>query len=389
MAVSWRRKGGLYLFLALVLLVGGWAVASATGWLDVLPGRVFPFLRQRAALSAGDFPAGVTAPGDEVATIPLRPTLIGFVPRGSAAPLLLATGEGGAEARPGLLKSAYALDARAIPFLREEELRNALAAGGDRGGVDMAVVTVDRLAAWADALRDAAPRVEMLLGRSRGEDALAAVRVPALASLRGKRLATASQSASQYFALWLLMRAGLTPLDVRWVELPSAFDAGRALREGRADAVVGMTADVEAAARERGGTVLATTADAPHLIASVLVARGEFAARYPDAVRRVVRGLLDADAAQLKDASAGARLLGDVAPQLGDPTEAVRTSAPATLKDNLAFFGLAGEAPVTYEELYQSALQLFAKLERRTEPLRKPGETLDLSTLRGLEARGP
>jgi ABC-type nitrate/sulfonate/bicarbonate transport system substrate-binding protein len=174
------------------------------------------------------------------------------------------------------------------------------------------------------------------------------------------------------------------------VELSSAFDAGRALREGRADAAVGPTAEVEAAAKERGGKVLATTADAPHLISTVLVARGEFAARYPDAVRRIVRGLFDANVAVLKDPAPAARLLGDVAPQLGDPSEAVRSSAPATLKDNLAFFGLAGEAPVTYEELYQSALQLFAKLERRTEPLRGAGETVDLSALRGVaEARGP
>ena len=135
--------------------------------------------------------------------------------------------------------------------------------------------------------------------------------------------------------------------------------------------------------------MLATTADAPHLIASVVLARGEFAARYPDAVRRILRGLVDANVAVLRDPVPAARLLGDVAPQLGDPNAAVRSTAPATLKDNLAFFGLAGEAPVTYEELYQSALQLFARLERRTEPLHGAGETLDLSALRGMaEARG-
>ena len=131
--MAWRRKGGLYLFLALVLLVSGWAVASATGWLERIQAKVFPSLRLRATLSAGDFPAGVTAPGDEVASIPLRPTVVGFVPRGSDAALLLATGGTGPDARPGLLKSAYAIDARAVPFLKEEELRAALAEGGERG----------------------------------------------------------------------------------------------------------------------------------------------------------------------------------------------------------------------------------------------------------------
>ena len=385
-----RRKAGLVLFLALALVVAGWAAASASGGLERLKDRLFPALRPRTALTPGDFPAGVTAPGEDVASLPLRPAVIGFVPRGSAAALLLATGGTGAEARPGILKAAYALDARAVPFLRDDELRAALAAGGDRGGVDLAALPVDRLAAWAPALRDVAPRVEMLLGRSRGQDALAAVGVPSLAALKGKRLATAPQSAGHYFALWLLMRAGLAPADVRWVELGSGLDAGRALREGRADAAVGMSTDVEAAARERGGQVLATTADAPHLISTVLVARGEFAARYPDAVRRIVRGLLDAQAAVLRDPGPGARLLGEAAPALGDPAEAVRTSPPATLKENLAFFGLAGEAPVTYDELYQSAVQLFSRLERRTEPARLAEETRDLSALRGAaEVHGP
>lgn len=385
-----RRTGGLYLFVALLLVVAGWAAASATGGLERLKDRLFPSLRPRMTLSSGDFPAGVTAPGEDVASLPLRPTVIGFVPRGSAAGLLLAAGSTGPEARPGILKTGYALDVRAVPFLREEELVAALAAGGDRGGVDLAALPVDRLAAWTPALRNAAPRVEMLLGRSRGQDALAAVGVASLAGLKGRRLATAPQSAGHYFALWLLMRSGLGPADVRWVALGSAFDAGRALREGRADAVVGMSADVEAAARERGGQVLATTADAPHLISTVLVARGEFAARYPDAVRRIVRGLLDAAASVLRDPGPGARLLGEAAPQLGDPGEALRTSPPATLKENLAFFGLAGGAPVTYDELYQSAVQLVSKLERRTEPVRTAEETRDLSALRGTaEARGP
>jgi ABC-type nitrate/sulfonate/bicarbonate transport system substrate-binding protein len=187
----------------------------------------------------------------------------------------------------------------------------------------------------------------------------------------------------------VLSRAGLKTTDVSWVDLPSTLDAGRALREGRADAVVGLWGDVELAARDRGGAVLATTADAPHLVATVLVARGDFAARYPDAVRRVLRGLLDAGQSVLKDPTAGARLLGEVAPYLGDPIEAIRSAPPATLADNRAFFGLSGEAPVTYDELFQSAAALFRKL--RQGPQVPPAEdTRDLGALKYVsEARGP
>src|SRR5215470_14981827 len=380
-----RRKTGLYLFLALLVIAGGWLAASRLGVLDKATRRLFPALESTGTLSPGDFPAGVTAPGGDIASVPLRPTLVGFTARGSAAPLLLATGGvGEGQGKPaGLLRTGYSLDARAVVFARTNDLRKALEDGAERGGVDMAALSVDRVASWIHPLRDAAPRVVLLLARSQGADGLAAVGVPSLAQLKGRRLAVATASPGQYFALWLLMRAGLDTKDVRWVDLPSSLDAGLALREGRADAVVGLRGDVEAAAADRGGKVLASTADAPHLIATVLVVRGEFAARYPDGVRRTIRGLLDAAAATARDPMPAARLLGEVAPSLGDPRDAVRTEPPATLRENLAFFGIAGQAPVTYDELFQSAAALEARIGR-TPPPPAAEDTRDVTVLRSL-----
>ncbi|MCP3058086.1 ABC transporter substrate-binding protein [Myxococcus sp. K38C18041901] len=392
-----HRGPGLFLFLFLCVLGAAWVVASRMGYLDTLQARFFPSVREAVRLSPGDFPAGVSAPVADVASVPLRPVLIGFTARGSAASLLVAAGGATSLDNPaappgaaqGVLKTAYALDARAVLFAREEELRQALAIGAENGGVDMGFLSVDRLASWAPGLRDAAPRTLLLVGRSRGQEALAAVGVTDLAGLRGKRVGVYPFSSTHYFALWVLARAGLRTTDVRWVDLPSTLDAGRALREGRADAVVGLWGDVELAARDRGGAVLATTADAPHLVATVLVARGDFAARYPDAVRRVLRGMLDAGQAVLKDPAAGARMLGEVAPYLGDPTEAIRSAPPATLADNRAFFGLSGEAPVTYDELYQSAAALFQKL-KQGPPVPLAEDTRDLGALKYVsEARGP
>lgn len=381
--MAWRRKTGLYLFLALLAGAGAWVVASRTGLLDRATGRLFPALEKTRTLSPGDFPAGVTAPGGDIASVPLRPTLVGFTPRGSSASLLLATGGVGAEGKGGLLRTGYSVDVRAVVFARAPELRKALQDGAERGGVDMAVLSVDRVASWILPLRDAAPRVVLLLARSQGADALGAVGVSALPELKGRRLAVASGGPGHYFALWLLMRAGLGAGDVRWVDLPSALDAGLALREGRADAVVGLRGDVEAAVQDRGGRVLATTADAPHLVASVLVVRGEFAARYPDGVRRTIRGLLDAAAATVRDPMPAARLLGEVAPSLGDPREAVRGEPPATLRENLAFFGVSGQAPVTYDELFQSAAALEARLGKSPPPPAAE-DTRDVTVLRSL-----
>ncbi len=383
--MAWRRKTGLYLFLALLVVAGSWLVASWGGLLDRASRRLFPALEKTGTLSPGDFPAGVTAPGGDIASVPLRPTLVGFTPRGSAASLLLATGGvGDAQGKPaGLLRTGYSLDARAVVFARAADLRKALQDGAERGGVDMAALTVDRVASWIHPLRDAAPRVVLLLARSQGADALGAVGVASLPELKGRRLAVAPASSGQYFALWLLMRAGLGMRDVRWVDLPSALDAGLALREGRADAIVGLRGDVDAATADRGGKVLATTADAPHLVATVLVVRGEFAARYPDGVRRIIRGLLDAGAATLRDPVPAARLLGEVAPSLGDPREAVHGEPPATLRENLAFFGVTGQAPVTYDELFQSAAALEARIAKSPPPPAAE-DTRDITVLRSL-----
>jgi ABC-type nitrate/sulfonate/bicarbonate transport system substrate-binding protein len=226
------------------------------------------------------------------------------------------------------------------------------------------------------------------VGRSRGQEALAAIGAQAVADLRGKRIGVHPESSPWYFTLWTLSRAGVPLREVTWIDLPSTLDAGRALREGRADAVAGLYGDVDLAARDRGGKVLATTADAPHLVASVLVVRGEFAARYPDAVRRIIRGLLDAAAVVNREPFDAARLLGETAPYLGDPTDAIKSAPPATLPDNLAFFGLSGEAPVTYDELFESAAALFVKMGRLRKAARAE-DTRDLGALKYVaEARG-
>jgi hypothetical protein len=58
------------------------------------------------------------------------------------------------------------------------------------------------------------------------------------------------------------------------------------------------------------------------------------------------------------------------------------------LRENLAFFGLSGQAPVTYDELYQSAAGLFARLGN-TSPAPAAEDTRDLTVLRSLSESRP
>ena len=137
--------------------------------------------------------------------------------------------------------------------------------------------------------------------------------------------------------------------------------------------------------REKGGALVSSTADAPHLLATVLAVRGDFDARYPDAVRRLVRGALDANAQALRDPGPAAKVLGLLAPRLGDPADALQACPPASLQENLGFFGLSGESPVTYGVLFQSAAALGVKLGQSSAPV-DPQDTADLDSLKYVAA---
>lgn len=367
--------------MLLVLAAAGSLWAWSAGYVDRVRDRIWG---RPPRLSAGDFPAGVSAPVDDVASVPTRTTFVGYVPRGAVAGLIWAASEG------QLFKLSYAIDVKAMPFASEEALRRALMKGGDNGGVDLAAMSVSQLAMEAVSLRDAAPRAVLLLGRSRGQDALAVSKaITTAAQLKGKRIGVEARSTAGYFLLWVLSRAGLSLRDVTLVNLESAKEAGKELAAGKVDAAAGYAGDLEPAVTQLGGTFLSSTVDAPHLIATVLVARGDFAARYPDAIRRVLRGALDANATVAKDPGAGARALGEVAGWLGDPAEAIRQSPPASVRDNLSFFGLAGEAPVTYFELFQSASSLGTRLWNNP-PTPAAEDTCDLGALKYVSStRGP
>lgn len=360
----------IFFALFFLALAGASVAAVRLGYVERLRDRIYG---RPPRLTAGDFPAGVMAPIDDVVRIPTRPLVIGLVPRGSSAPVLWAAGD--AE-RPGLFRAGYAIDVKVQPFTREDDLRKALISGGENGGVDLAALPVSSVAMSASLLRDASPRVVMLLGRSRGHEMLVGKNLTALQQLAGKRIGVEDRSSAWYLVLWSLSRLGLSLRDVKLVPLDTAYSAGAALQREDLDAVAGFKGDVEGK-----GTTLSSTADAPHLTATVLVTRGDFAARYPDAIRRVIRAILDANAQSLKDATGPARALGETAPQLGDPLEAIAQAPPATVRDNLGFFGIAEEAPVTYFELFNSAEALNRKLFN-APPGPEAEDTVDLGPLK-------
>jgi len=358
-----------------VLLAAGAVLAAKLGYLELARDRLWG---RSPHLSAGDFPPGVSAPVDAVASLPNRATLLGLLPEGGTAPLLLA-GKGG-------FTKAYAMELRTVAFGSEAELRDALLKGAEHGGVDFAALSVASLAFNWQRLFDASPKTFGLISRSRGQEVLVATHAGSVGALRGLKLGCEPDSTSKYFALWALSRAGLAVGELKWVDLHGPADAPQALKDNLADAAVGASGALEPLAKDQGWTVLATTADAPHLLATVLVVRGDYAARFPDAVRRVLRGALEANQAANKSGDEAARALGDAAPQVGDPSEAMKHAVFASVKDNLAFFSLSGDSPVTYAEQFGSAAQLATKLGLLSAAP-AADDTADVASLRFISTR--
>jgi len=340
--------------------------------------------RPAPALSLADFPPGAIAPTSGLNAMPSQPLKLAVPPRAGSASLLWLSGGPGRHTDSPAAK-AYALDLDLSTYANGAEVSRALALGPDQGGVDAALVSVDDLAMRAATYRDAAPRAVALVARSQGSVALAAAGVDALPDLRGKRLAIPRAGPARYFALFLLARAHLGVSEVKLLPVDDSTQAAVALREGRADAAVGLTPEVALAAKDRNGAVLASSSDSPFLLDLVLVVRGDLAARYPEAVRRLVRAVLEANAAVRKDALDGARLLDAAAPALVDPVQAIKDEPPATLAENLAFFGIEGDAPVHFDELYASAAGLAVHLGEG-QPGADPREVREPAALRAVAA---
>lgn len=377
-----------------LLVLAGLAVIAGTLYhyrlvpqLDTLVDR-FRHKAPGKKLSLGDFPPGAVAPTTGLSAMPPRTLRLAVPQRAAAASLLWLTGGAGRHPDAPAAK-AYAVDVELVTYGDADAVRDALQAGPERNGVDAALVSVDDLGMRWPGFHEAAPRAVVLVARSQGSVALgAASGLANLGALRGKRLAVPASGAERYFALFLLARAGLGTADVQLVPEVDSEAAAKALREQRADAAVGLTSEVALAAKDRGGTVLATSSDSPFLLDFVLVVRGDLEARYPEAVRRLVRGVLEANEQVRKDALDAARLLDAAAPALGDPVQAIKDEPPATIADNLAFFSISGDAPVHFDELLASAANLAVRLG--TAPTGEdPGEIRDLNPLRAVIASPP
>ncbi|MBI2302333.1 MAG: OmpA family protein [Armatimonadetes bacterium] len=159
--------------------------------------------------------------------------------------------------------------------------------------------TLDMMVLFAEGLmKDSrtSPRIFQQIDWSSGGDGIV-VRgdINEVRDLKGKTIALAQNSPSEYYLFNLLIRSGLQPGDVKTKFTADAFQAAAAFASNAdVDACVSWAPDIYTISEKVKGTkLLSTTAEANRVIADVWAARADFAKDHPEVIQGLVSGIFD------------------------------------------------------------------------------------------------
>lgn len=270
--------------------------------------------------------------------------------------------------RPGKVwKDAKGQDFRLELVLIDDPvaMRDAYASGD----VHIGWATLDMLPLLVEGLRRDSrtmPRVYQQVDWSNGGDGIVCrSSINTMADVRGKTIVLAQNSPSHFFALNVLINAGLQPGDVEWKFTQDAFQAAAAFNADRNLAcVVSWAPDIYNLSEVTGNKLMVTTKTANKLIADVWFARADFARDNPDIIEGLVRGIFDSmvalEAQAEKQKVAQLMAEGYSLP----PADALGMLGDAhwtNYAENRDFF-LNQNNPVNFERIWNSAYFLYRKI---------------------------
>jgi len=257
-----------------------------------------------------------------------------------------------------------------VQFMLMEDVdarAKAFARGGD-DGVDIVWSTVDF---WANELpgfmkEGVNAKAVMQVDWSRGGDAIVADQsIHRIEDLKGKKVALASFTPSQWLFEYSIQNSSMDPSDQAAlaksiVGTNASPDARQDFTSGKVDAAVCWEPDVTEALKGRAGShILVSSKTAANLIADLMVAREDFIQQHPDVIKAFVEGWMDGTTEANRHPETAAKLLMENEPtyqQLGEDetTRELSTVKWATLEDNTKMFGLDGSDPL-FDRLFTQA----------------------------------
>jgi NitT/TauT family transport system substrate-binding protein len=269
-------------------------------------------------------------------------------------------------------------------------MRDAFAAGDVHigwGTLDMVPLFMEGFVDATGKPRDSRvmPRIYQQVDWSNGGDGIV-VRdyVKTVADLRGKKLALAQNSPSQYFALNMLIAGGVQPAEVEMIYTEDAFQAAAAFNAQKDIAgAVSWAPDIYNLEKVRGNRLLVTTATANKLIADVWFARADFATDHPAIVEALVRGIFEA-MEELKDEEARKRCAELMAAGYNIPasdTLAMFGDAHSTnWAENYQFF-MNQNNPANFERIWNQAYYLYRRIGAITHQAVPFDQVMDFSII--------
>ena len=378
------NTGGKILIALLGLGLIGFAV-----WKFVIPkkgkekGKNVEFAKADSPDKKGK--SGSAAKGDSTAGLG-RPVKVAIVTWGGYAGGIMAN-NGFSPNKDSTFWNEYDVEVE-FKVLNDFSARTAaLKSGGDSGGVDIAWITVDSHALQYPSIKSIDPKIFMQYDWSRGGDAIAVSKeIKDVTDLKNKRIAVAEATPSHYFALYVLSQADLKTDDVNWVFTDSAVQAANFFRQGKVDAAVSWSPDVYMAADDRkGGHILTSSKEATNLIADVFVVRGDFLKEHRDVVARFALGWFDGVNQVHNDPDKAAKLLAEGFEGVNEKAakSMLGNVKLPTYAENLAFFEITGDQLRGYNDIYNEASRLWAKLGKISGRV-QGNETVDTSILKGI-----
>lgn len=273
------------------------------------------------------------------------------------------------------------------------DMRDAYAAGDFHIGW----ATVDMLPLFMEGFVDKSgkphdsrvmPRIFQQVDWSNGGDGIV-VRdnIKKVSDLRGKTIALAGNSPSEYFALSMLVAGGLQPSDVNFKITNDAFEAAAAFNSDKSLAgCVSWAPDIYTLSEQKGNRMLVNTLTANKLIADVWYARADFAQDHPDLIEGIVRGIFDS-IESLKDQSAQQEVAGLMAQGYAIPKDeclGMLADAHSTnYAENRDFF-LNQNNPARFESVWNQAYYIYRRIRSVTHQPVPFDQVVDFSVLKKL-----
>jgi NitT/TauT family transport system substrate-binding protein len=261
------------------------------------------------------------------------------------------------------------------------------------GQVHIGWATLDMVPLFLEELRKDSrtmPRIFQQVDWSNGGDGIVGRGVKSINELRGKTVALAQNSPSEFFLVNALINAGIQPSEVKYKYTADAFQAATAFNSRKEiTACVSWAPDIYNLEKVKGNKMIVTTATANKLIADVWFARADFAKENKDILEGIVRGIFDAmgDLKSQDNKQKVAKLMAEAYNMPANEAMGMLGDAHSTnYAENREFF-LNQNNPTNFERTWDTAYYIYKRLGKVTK--KTPfDQVMDFSIIKKLGSVG-